>query len=64
MLKDSLGWGFLLWLVGYALGIAFFAVLPARLIGWAVMPLGIALTLWVLPVAGSQMTSITCVIPK
>ena len=48
MLKDAIGWGFLLWLVGYVLGIAFFAVLPPALIGWAIMPIGIAITLWVL----------------
>ena len=47
-LKDSLGWGFVLWLVGYVLGIALFFALPPSLIGWAITPVGIALTLWVL----------------
>jgi len=47
-LKDAFGWGFLLWLIGYILGIALFAVVPASLIGWVIMPIGIALTLWVL----------------
>jgi hypothetical protein len=47
-LKDALGWGFLLWLVGYILGIIFFAVVPAPLLGWVIMPFGILLTLWVL----------------
>ena len=45
---DSLGWGFVLWLIGYVLGIAFFFVLPPALVGWAVTPLGLIVTLWVL----------------
>jgi hypothetical protein len=48
LVKDSLGWGLALWFVGYVLGIVGFLVLPPALIGWAVMPVGIALTLWVL----------------
>ena len=44
LLKDSLGWGFVLWLVGYVLGLALFFALPPSLIGWAIMPVGIALT--------------------
>ncbi len=48
LLKDSAGWGFVLWLVGYVLGILFFFVLPQSLIGWVVMPIGIIITLWVL----------------
>ena len=48
LLKDALGWGVLLWLIGYILGIVFFFVLPPSLIGWAVMPIGIIITLWVL----------------
>ena len=47
-LKDALGWGFLLWLIGYALGFVLFALVPASLIGWVIMPIGIAVTLWVL----------------
>lgn len=46
--QESFGWGFVLWLIGYLLGMVFFAVLPASMIGWAIMPIGIALTLWVL----------------
>lgn len=45
--KDALGWGFLLWLIGYALGIIFFAFVPPALIGWMIMSIGTALTLWV-----------------
>jgi len=48
LLKDALGWGLFLWVVGYILGFVFFALVPPALIGWAIMPIGIALTLWVL----------------
>ena len=48
LFKDALGWGFVLWLIGYLLGIALFFVLPPALIGWAITPIGLALTLWVL----------------
>ncbi len=47
-LKDSLFWGFVLWFIGYVLGILFFAIVPPSLIGWVIMPIGIFLTLWVL----------------
>lgn len=47
-LKDTLGWGFLLWLIGYALGIMLFAVVPISMIGWIITPIGIIITLWVL----------------
>lgn len=46
--KDAFGWGFVLWLIGYALGIILFAFVPPSLLGWVIMPIGIALTLWVL----------------
>jgi hypothetical protein len=46
-LKDSLGWGFLLWLIGYALGMLLFAFVPVALIGWIIMPIGAVITLWV-----------------
>lgn len=46
--KDLFGWGFVIWLVGYILGFVFFAFVPPQLIGWYIMPIGIALTLWVL----------------
>jgi len=47
-LKDALGWGFLLWLIGYVLGIVLFMVVPSSMIGWIIMPVGIILTVWVL----------------
>ncbi len=45
---DALLWGFVLWLIGYILGILFFSVVPANLLGWAIMPIGIAVALWIL----------------
>lgn len=47
-LLDSLGWGFLLWLIGYVLGIVLFMVVPPLALGWIIMPIGTLLTLWVL----------------
>lgn len=47
-LKDSFGWGFVLWLIGYALGFVFFFLMPPTLIGWVIMPIGIVITIWVL----------------
>lgn len=47
-LNDALGWGFLLWLLGYGLGMVFFTIVPADSIGWFVTPIGIAVTLWIL----------------
>ena len=48
LLKDGLLWGAGLWLIGYVLGFIFFAFVPASLIGWFIMPIGVAVTLWVL----------------
>ena len=45
---DSLGWGFILWLIGYILGFAFFFITPPSLIGWVITPIGVIITLWVL----------------
>ncbi len=47
-IKDALGWGFALWLIGYVLGFVFFFILPPAFVGWAIMPIGVALTLLVL----------------
>lgn len=46
--KDGLGWGFVLWLVGYVLGIVLFGAVAQSVLGWVIMPIGIAMTLWVL----------------
>ena len=48
VLKDSLGWGLALWLIGYVLGIILISLVPSSLIGWIIMPIGIAITFWVL----------------
>lgn len=41
-------WGLALWLFGYILGIVFFAFVPKEMIGWYILPFGVAVTLWVL----------------
>lgn len=46
--KDTLGWGFVLWLIGWVLGIILFMLVPPAMIGWFITPVGIAVTLWVL----------------
>jgi hypothetical protein len=46
--KDAFGWGFILWLIGYALGIILFSIVSPSIIGWIIMPIGILITLWVL----------------
>lgn len=43
-----MGFGVLLWFIGYLLGILFFMIVPPSLIGWFITPIGIAITLWVL----------------
>jgi len=47
-LRDVLGLGAALWLFGYVLGFAAYAFAPIALIGWYVMPFGIAATAFVL----------------
>jgi len=47
LLKDAVGWGVVLWVIGYALGIMLFAFVPVGLIGWIITPFGAALTLWI-----------------
>lgn len=46
-LISTFGWGFVLWLIGYVLGFIFFMFVPANLIGWFIMPIGAAITIWV-----------------
>jgi hypothetical protein len=46
--KDALGWGFILWFIGYLLGIILFTVVPISVIGWIIMPMGTIITIWVL----------------
>jgi len=46
--KEALGWGFTLWLIGYMLGIALIAIVGPSMVGWVILPIGIAITVWVL----------------
>lgn len=48
ILKDAVIWGIILWIIGYGLGIILFFFVPANLLGWVIMPIGILITLWVL----------------
>lgn len=41
-------WGCIVWLFGYILGIIFFMFIPKNLIGFVILPLGVAFMLWVL----------------
>lgn len=43
---DSLGWGIILWLIGYVLGIVLFFFVPLAMIGWVIAPIGFLITLW------------------
>ena len=47
-LKDALGWGFILWFIGFILGMILFFIVPPAAIGWVITPFGIVITLWVL----------------
>jgi heme/copper-type cytochrome/quinol oxidase subunit 4 len=57
LIKDALGWGIGLWLIGYLFGIVLFLLVPADLIGWVLSPIATVITLWVLmkKVAGDSM---------
>lgn len=48
LLTDALGWGIGLWFIGYGLGILLFTLVPLSLIGWIILPIGTAITLFVL----------------
>ena len=47
LVKDAFGWGFVLWFIGYVLGIVLFALVPASLIGWIITPIGTMISLWI-----------------
>lgn len=48
LLKDSLVWGFVLWLIGYILSFILFFMVPPMMIGWIIAPIGTVITLFVL----------------
>ena len=43
-----MGWGLILWFIGYVLGILMFFLLPAWVIGWVILPIGVIITFGVL----------------
>jgi len=47
-LKETFGWGFILWLIGYTLGFVLFFLVSPNMIGWIIMPIGIFVTIGVL----------------
>lgn len=45
----TLGWGLLIWVIGYVLGIIFVMMkIPTSVVGWVIMPIGIIITAWIL----------------
>lgn len=48
LLKDSLIWGFVLWLIGYILSFILFFIVSPLMIGWIIAPIGTVITLLVL----------------
>lgn len=46
--KDAYLWGFILWLIGYLLGVILFFIVPKEIIGLIITPFGVVVTLWVL----------------
>ena len=40
---DAFFWGFVLWLIGYLLGMILFFVVPPDMIGWVILPIGIVI---------------------
>ena len=48
LVLSTICWGFLLWLVGYILGIILFFFAPKNLIGFIILPIGVVLTTYIL----------------
>jgi len=46
--KSNVAWGFVLWLVGWILGVVLFMTPLKPIMGWVITPIGTAITLWVL----------------
>ena len=46
-LKNTLLWGLVIWLIGYAAGFILFFVVPKNYIGWVITPFATLLTIWV-----------------
>lgn len=47
-LKNSLVWGFVLWVIGWVLGVVLFMTPAKPFMGWIITPIGALITLWVL----------------
>lgn len=45
---NTLFWGAVFWVFGYVLGIVLFMFVPKDMIGWYILPFGVALMLWAL----------------
>jgi hypothetical protein len=58
LVKTVVIWGLILWLIGYLLSVALFAFVPVSTIGWIVLPIGLAVTIWALAkrILGRSMT--------
>lgn len=46
--KNTVLWGFILWLIGYIAGFVLFFLVPKEMIGWIITPFATVLTIWVL----------------
>ncbi len=44
---DTLGWGFMLWVLGFALGMMLFPFVPVERLGWFISPVMFVVTVWV-----------------
>jgi hypothetical protein len=41
---DMLGWGFILWTIGFVMGMALFVIVPESMIGYYILPVMLPLT--------------------
>ncbi len=48
LFMDFLGWGLILWLLGYILGIILFMLVRPEMIGWIITPFASLFTFWIL----------------
>jgi hypothetical protein len=46
-LPGTIGWGLVLWLIGYGLSVVLFAIVPVSVIGWLVSIPLIPFTVWI-----------------
>ena len=44
---DVVGWGLIIWEIGYGSSLAFFNVVPVPMIGWFVLPILVLVTIYV-----------------